>query len=248
MTKHYTHFGYETVPTETKNARVNSVFNSVADQYDLMNDLMSFGLHRLWKKIAVRRTLVQPDHLVLDLAGGTGDLTKELCKKVGAQGHIVLGDINNAMLKKGQERLLNNGTTKKVSFAQANAESIPFSDNTFDRIIIGFGLRNVTNKDKALKEMYRVLKPNSRMVILEFSEVTSEAIKSLYHTYSFSILPKLGQWICKDANSYKYLAESIRMHPNQEQLKNMLLAAGFQRSEYQNLHAGIVALHIGYKL
>jgi demethylmenaquinone methyltransferase/2-methoxy-6-polyprenyl-1,4-benzoquinol methylase len=242
-----THFGYESIPTDHKTERVGSVFSSVANRYDLMNDLMSFGLHRFWKRLAVARCNIRPNHTVLDLAGGTGDLTRQLAKVLNKNGLVVLADINQAMLTQGRERLINAGLTQTVAYTQANAESIPFGNNTFDRIICAFGLRNVTHPDSALSEMARVLKPGGHAVILEFSTVEHKVIGALYDTYSFSVLPKLGQWICDDADSYRYLAESIRMHPNQETLKSMLDNAGFEKTEYQNLHAGIVALHIGYK-
>lgn len=247
MAEKTTHFGYQSIPADEKTARVGSVFRSVASRYDVMNDLMSFGLHRLWKRIAIARCNVRPNQTVLDLAGGTGDLTRSLTKQVGKEGLVVLADINESMLTKGRERLINAGITQSLSFTQANAENIPFANNSFDRIICAFGLRNVTHPDSALTEMFRVLKPGGRVIILEFSTVNDKILGALYNAYSFSVLPKLGEWICDDADSYRYLAESIRMHPNQETLKSMMNAAGFEQTEYQNLHAGIVAIHKGYK-
>lgn len=243
----HTHFGYQSIPSDLKTERVASVFRSVAHRYDVMNDLMSFGLHRLWKRLAVAQCEVRPKDWILDLAGGTGDLSSHFAKQIGTEGKVVLADINEAMLQKGRTRLLNQGITQSIVFIQANAESIPFQNNSFDRIAIAFGLRNVTHKEQALQEMARVLKPGGKLLILEFSELRSETLSALYNTYSFSVLPKLGKWICQDADSYRYLAESIRMHPNQEALKTMMQAAGFERVEYQNLHAGIVAIHTGYK-
>jgi demethylmenaquinone methyltransferase / 2-methoxy-6-polyprenyl-1,4-benzoquinol methylase len=242
-----THFGYQSIPSALKTARVASVFKSVAPRYDLMNDLMSMGLHRFWKRLAIARCQIRPHDWILDLAGGTGDLSAGFAKKLGKEGKVVLADINEAMLEKGRTRLLNQGFSTTLSFIQANAEDIPFANNSFDRIAIAFGLRNITYKEKALREMARVLKPGGKIVILEFSQVKKSALKSLYDGYSFSVLPKLGKWILNDADSYQYLAESIRMHPNQEILKSMMLDAGFEKVDYQNLHCGIVALHSGYK-
>lgn len=246
MAENTTHFGYQSIPTDQKTDRVGSVFRSVANNYDLMNDLMSFGLHRLWKRLAIARCNVRPNHTVLDLAGGTGDLTRQLVKQVGKDGLVVLADINESMLNKGRERLINAGLVQSLAYTELNAESIPFANNSFDRVVCAFGLRNVTHPNKALSEIARVLKPGGHVVILEFSTVNDKVLSALYNAYSFSILPKLGKWICDDADSYRYLAESIRMHPDQETLKTMMDNAGFERTEYQNLHAGIVALHIGY--
>lgn len=247
MAEETTHFGYQSIPTTQKTERVSSVFHSVANRYDLMNDLMSFGLHRFWKRLAIARCNIRPHHHVLDLAGGTGDLTQRVAKQLGKEGFVVLADINEAMLTKSRERLINAGLTQSIALAQTNAECIPFANNSFDRIICAFGLRNVTHPNKALTEMLRVLKPGGHVTILEFSTVNDKVLSALYNAYSFSILPKLGEWICNDANSYQYLAESIRVHPNQEVLKSMMGNAGFERTAYQNLHAGIVALHTGYK-
>lgn len=247
MSEETTHFGFKSIPTQKKTEQVASVFRSVAKRYDIMNDLMSLGLHHLWKRLAVAKCQVNPNDYILDLAGGTGDISSLLAKKLKAEGKIFLADINEAMLAKGKDRLLDAGISQAVSFIQTNAEVLPFAAHSFDRIIIGFGLRNVTYKEKALKEMQRVLKPGGRLVILEFSEVSSQPLSKIYNLYSFSVLPKLGEWICQDKESYQYLAESIRMHPNQETLKNMMQEAGFERCEYQNIHAGIVAIHVGYK-
>jgi demethylmenaquinone methyltransferase/2-methoxy-6-polyprenyl-1,4-benzoquinol methylase len=247
MAEETTHFGYQSIPTDQKTERVGSIFKSVANRYDVMNDLMSFGLHRFWKRLAIAQCNVRPNQCVLDLAGGTGDLTRQLAKLVGVDGLVVLADINKAMLSVGRERLLNAGFIKPIVFTQANAECIPFANNSFDRVICAFGLRNVTHPNKALAEISRVLKPGGKVIILEFSTVNDKILSTLYNAYSFSILPKLGEWICNDADSYQYLAESIRVHPNQETLKSMMCEAGFERTAYQNLHAGIVALHTGYK-
>jgi len=247
MAKDTTHFGYQSIPIGEKIGKVASVFHSVASRYDLMNDLMSFGLHRLWKRLAIAKCALKPHHVVLDLAGGTGDLTRIIAKKLNHTGSVTLADINASMLSKGRESLLNAGIVSPVNFTQANAEMLPFTNNSFNCITMAFGLRNVTTKEYALKEMFRVLKPGGRVVILEFSEVTSDNFKKLYDTYSFAVLPKLGKWICQDEESYRYLAESIRMHPNQETLKLMMQDAGFMQCEYQNLQAGIVAVHLGFK-
>ena len=242
-----THFGYETVSVDDKAGLVRSVFDSVASRYDIMNDLMSAGLHRLWKRYTIDQAAVKPGHVVLDLAGGTGDLTREFARKVGKNGHVVLADINAAMLGQGRRRLVDAGIAGNVSIAQVDAQDLPFAERTFDRIAIAFGLRNITDKDAALASMYRVLKPGGKAMILEFSE-PSEAIKSAYDLYSFKVLPVLGKLIADDADSYRYLAESIRMHPDQETLKSMMQKSGFERCRYHNLAAGIVALHIGYRI
>jgi demethylmenaquinone methyltransferase/2-methoxy-6-polyprenyl-1,4-benzoquinol methylase len=247
MSEEKTHFGYQSISTTQKTERVSEVFQSVAPHYDIMNDLMSFGLHRIWKRIAVARCMLRPNDSILDLAGGTGDLTQLFAKQLGKNGKIVLTDINEAMVTKGRQKLIDSGIVQPVSFALANAEALPFHNNSFDRIIIAFGLRNITFKELALQEMFRVLKPGGRVVILEFSEVQSKPLSKLYDAYSFSVLPLLGKWISKDEESYRYLAESIRMHPNQEALKSMMEQAGFEHCEYQNLHSGIVTIHIGHK-
>ncbi len=241
-----THFGFSQVPVEEKVQRVGQVFTSVASRYDMMNDLMSFGIHRLWKRIAIELSGVRLGHQVLDLAGGTGDLTRQFSKIVGEQGKVILADINAEMLQMGREKLLNQGIL--VDYVQANAEMLPFADNSFDIVTMAFGLRNVTHKETALASILRVLKPGGRVIILEFSELQIEPLKPLYNLYSFKILPLLGKMIAKDADSYRYLAESIRMHPNQKTLLNMMQAVGFGRSDYYNLSGGIVAIHRGYKL
>ena len=247
MSKETTHFGYETIPLGAKTARVASVFQNVAKQYDLMNDLMSFGLHRLWKRLSIAKANLHPNDSILDLAGGTGDLTLLAAKHLGEKGHIVLADINSAMLQESRKKLVDKGIIKPVSWLQTNAETLPFPERSFDKIFCGFGLRNVTHKDRALKEMHRVLKPGGRVVILEFSKVHSDKLSRCYDLYSFHVLPRLGELICDDRESYQYLAESIRMHPDQETLKSMLLTAGFDQAEYQNIQGGIVALHVGFK-
>lgn len=242
-----THFGYQTVSADEKAGLVKGVFDSVASKYDIMNDLMSGGLHRLWKRFTIEQAGVRAGHSVLDLAGGTGDLTREFSKRVGAKGLVVLADINYAMLEQGRRRLVDAGISGNVSMAQVNAEELPFADNSFDCIAIAFGLRNVTDKESALTSMLRTLKPGGKAMILEFSK-PSVAIKPAYDLYSFKVLPVLGKLVANDAESYKYLAESIRMHPDQETLLGMMQAAGFERCRYHNLAGGIVALHIGYRL
>jgi len=242
-----THFGYEEVNVKDKQERVANVFHSVAEKYDVMNDLMSLGIHRLWKRKAIQLLNVRPGHSVLDLAGGTGDLTEKIAPIVGSQGNVTLSDINSSMLMTGKDRLLDAGITNNVTFVLANAETLPFADNSFDRIIIGFGLRNVTDKDKALASMYRVLKPGGRLIVLEFSKPTFPGLKPVYDAYSFSVLPWLGKTLLNDPDSYQYLAESIRMHPDQNTLKSMMQTAGFEECDYHNQSGGIVAIHRGYK-
>jgi demethylmenaquinone methyltransferase/2-methoxy-6-polyprenyl-1,4-benzoquinol methylase len=246
MSDKTTHFGFRDVPVDEKVRRVRDVFDSVADNYDLMNDAMSFGIHRLWKRFAINMAGLQPGQQVLDLAGGTGDLTRLMSPRVGHGGHIILSDINAAMLDNGRERLLDDGIQGNVSFAQANAEQLPFADNSFDLVTMAFGLRNVTDKQRALNAIYRVVKPGGRLLVLEFSKPVA-ALKPAYDFYSFSILPKLGRLLAKDEDSYRYLAESIRMHPDQQTLKAMLEQAGFERCDVHNLTGGIVAIHRGYK-
>ncbi|WP_191602082.1 bifunctional demethylmenaquinone methyltransferase/2-methoxy-6-polyprenyl-1,4-benzoquinol methylase UbiE [Marinomonas algicola] len=242
-----THFGFKEIPTDEKVEAVAKVFHSVAAKYDIMNDLMSGGIHRLWKMHTINQSGVRAGNKVLDIAGGTGDLTLRFSRLVGSTGQVILADINDSMLKVGRDKLANKGVVGNVKFAQANAESLPFADNTFDCITIAFGLRNVTDKDAALKSMYRVLKPGGRLLILEFSKPESECLSTIYDQYSFRLLPFMGQIIANDAESYRYLAESIRMHPDQETLKDMMDSAGFERTSYQNLTGGIVALHKGFK-
>ncbi len=242
-----THFGYQSVPAGDKADLVREVFDSVASRYDLMNDLMSAGLHRLWKRFTIDQAGLKPGDVVLDLAGGTGDLARAFSGTVGKDGHVILADINAAMLQQGRARLIDAGVAGNFSIAQVDAEHLPFNDQTFDCISIAFGLRNVTDKDAALRSMFRTIKPGGKAMILEFSE-PSKAIKPAYDLYSFKVLPVLGKLIARDADSYQYLAESIRMHPDQETLKGMMQAAGFERCRYHNLAAGIVALHIGFRV
>nr|WP_227526148.1 bifunctional demethylmenaquinone methyltransferase/2-methoxy-6-polyprenyl-1,4-benzoquinol methylase UbiE [Psychrobacter sp. FDAARGOS_221] len=242
-----THFGYKKVKKAEKQAKVADVFTSVAKKYDIMNDLMSFGIHRLWKRYAISLSGVRAGQHVLDIAGGTGDLAKAFSREVGRQGKVVLSDINAAMLDVGRERLINAGCNN-VDFVLANAETLaPFEDNSFDLLTISFGLRNVTDKDAALRSMYRVLKPGGRLLILEFSKPIFEPLSKAYDIYSFTALPMMGKLVANDSESYQYLAESIRMHPDQQTLKNMMEDAGFVNCDYHNLTAGIVAVHRGFK-
>jgi len=239
-----THFGFKTVAEEEKAKHVASVFTSVAGKYDVMNDLMSVGLHRLWKRFAIEISGVKAGQRVLDVAGGSADLSRLFLKKVGSAGQVVLTDINNAMLRVGRDRLLDSGIATPV--AQCDAEQLPFPDNYFDCVSIAFGLRNVTHKDAALREMRRVIKPGGRVIVLEFSKV-AKPLEKIYDAYSFKLLPKMGELIANDAESYRYLAESIRMHPGQEELKQMMIEAGLERVEYFNMTGGVVAVHRGYK-
>lgn len=242
-----THFGFETIKAHLKTHRVKEVFNSVSKRYDLMNDVMSFGLHRLWKRLCLAQTQVQPHHHVLDLAGGTGDLSLLSKKKLNETGSLTVADINGDMLCLAKEKLINQGFVQGISYVQTNAEHLPFPDQHFDRIMMAFGLRNVTYQEQALREMLRVLKPGGRVVILEFSQFKNEKLNPLYESYSFKILPWLGKHLAKDENSYRYLAESIRKHPNQEALKQKMLEVGFEEVTYQDIHQGLVAIHIGLK-
>lgn len=242
-----TDFGYQEVPINEKAKKVAGVFHSVANKYDLMNDLMSLGVHRLWKRFAIHCAHIRKGDQVLDLAGGTGDLTFQLSDLVGDQGQVVLADINESMLLHGRSRLLNKGLGNNIQYVQADAETLPFPDNYFNCVIIGFGLRNVTRKEAALTAMFKALKPGGKLIVLEFSKPQLPALQSCYDLYSFSILPTLGKWIAGDAESYQYLAESIRKHPDQETLKAMLSNAGFSDVRYHNLSGGIVAVHQGYK-
>ena len=239
-----THFGFETVSEKEKAKRVAGVFTSVADKYDLMNDVMSAGLHRVWKRFAVSVSGVREGQRVLDVAGGSADLSRLFLKKVGSNGQVVLTDINNAMLRVGRDRLIDEGYPTPVT--QCDAEHLPFPDNYFDCVSIAFGLRNVTHKDIALRDMCRVLKPGGRLIVLEFSKI-AKPLEKFYDVYSLKLLPKIGQFIAKDADSYRYLAESIRMHPGQEELKQMMEAAGLEKVECFNLTAGVVAVHRGCK-
>lgn len=242
-----THFGFEDVPVGDKAKRVRGVFDSVADKYDLMNDLMSMGVHRVWKRFAVELAGIKAGHQILDLASGTGDLADRFAGLVGPSGRVVMTDINNAMLSNGRNRMLNKGHAGNIEYVQVNAETIPFDDNSFDCVTIAFGLRNVTDKQRALGEINRVLKPGGRALILEFSHPTDKAFSKVYDLYSFKLLPFIGKVITNDADSYRYLAESIRMHPDQETLKGMMEQAGFERCDYHNLTIGIVAVHRGFK-
>ena len=238
-----THFGFTDVAVEDKARRVRGVFDSVVDRYDLMNDLMSAGMHRLWKRFAVHAARAREGMRVLDIAGGTGDLARLFADRVGASGEVVLTDINGAMLARGRDRLLDEG--RVVPVVQCDAEALPFSDAHFDRVAIAFGLRNVTRKERALAEMRRVLKPGGVALVLEFSRVWSP-LAPAYDWYSFNVLPRLGKLVAGDAESYRYLAESIRMHPDQAALQSMMEQAGFDRVEVHNLFAGVVAVHLGY--
>jgi demethylmenaquinone methyltransferase/2-methoxy-6-polyprenyl-1,4-benzoquinol methylase len=240
-----THFGFSTVAETEKAQRVAEVFTSVAGKYDVMNDLMSLGLHRLWKRFAIQISVVRAGERVLDVAGGSGDLSRQFARRVGEDGQVWLTDINKAMLRVGRDRLIDEGASMPV--AQCDAEHLPFPSNYFNCVSIAFGLRNVTHKDAALREMQRVLKPGGRLLVLEFSKIWKPC-EPLYDAYSFKLLPRLGQLIANDSESYRYLAESIRMHPSQEELKGMMEDAGLSRVEYFNLSAGVVALHRGYKI
>jgi len=242
-----THFGYREVPTNKKAGLVAEVFTSVADRYDLMNDLMSAGIHRLWKRFTIELSAVRPGQRVLDLAGGTGDLASQFSRLVGEQGEVVLSDINAAMLSTGRDKQTDRGVCGNIHYVQGDAQYLPFADNYFDCITIGFGLRNVTDKALALRAMQRVLKPGGRLLVLEFSKPNNPLLSQLYDTYSFKILPKIGKLVADDEDSYRYLAESIRMHPDQETLKEMLGDAGFTDCEYHNMTGGIVAVHKGIK-
>ncbi len=241
-----THFGYQDVPWKEKQRKVAGVFHSVAQKYDVMNDLMSMGIHRVWKRFTIELSGVHRGQRVLDIAGGTGDLAAKFARLVGEEGEVVLADINDSMLKVGRDNLANKGVVGNVQYVQANAECLPFPDNHFDCITIAFGLRNVTDKDKALQSMFRVLKPGGKLLVLEFSK-PNKMLAPAYDIYSFKLLPLMGKLVANDAESYRYLAESIRMHPDQETLKDMMQTAGFSQCEYFNLTGGIVALHRGYK-
>jgi demethylmenaquinone methyltransferase / 2-methoxy-6-polyprenyl-1,4-benzoquinol methylase len=240
-------FGYTQVPKQEKVKRVAEVFHSVADKYDVMNDLMSFGIHRIWKKITIEYSSVRKGQKVLDLAGGTGDLTAKFSQLVGDSGLVVLADINESMLKVGRDKLRDKGLFKNIEYVQANAEELPFADNYFDCITISFGLRNVTDKEKALRSIWRVLKPGGRLLILEFSKPQYQILNKAYDLYSFTMLPLMGKIVANDSESYRYLAESIRMHPDQNTLKRMMEDAGFVDVKYHNMTGGIVALHFGFK-
>lgn len=239
-----THFGYTTVPAEEKARKVGAVFDSVAERYDLMNDLMSAGLHRIWKRFTTELAALRPGQRVLDIAGGSGDLALAMARRVGPYGKVVLTDINANMLKRGRDRLIDRGIVADV--LQCDAEKLPFASAYFDCVTVAFGLRNMTHKEQALGEMARVLRPGGRLLVLEFSKVHAP-LQRAYDAYSFGLLPRLGQWIANDAQSYRYLAESIRMHPDQQSLARMMREAGLEQVEYFNLSAGIVAVHRGYR-
>ncbi|WP_133479198.1 bifunctional demethylmenaquinone methyltransferase/2-methoxy-6-polyprenyl-1,4-benzoquinol methylase UbiE [Cognatilysobacter segetis] len=242
-----THFGYRDVPVGEKQKLVGEVFSSVAQKYDVMNDLMSFGIHRVWKRYFVATAQAKRGDRVLDLAGGTGDIAVLLKDRVGEAGEVVVGDINGDMLRVGRDRLTDRGLVRGLDWVQCNAQALPFPDARFDLVTIAFGLRNVTDKDAALREMLRVLRPGGQARVLEFSQVTADWFRPLYDFHSFNVLPKLGSMIAGDEGSYRYLAESIRKHPPQRELQAMMDAAGFVRTSYRNLSAGIVAIHTGYK-
>jgi demethylmenaquinone methyltransferase/2-methoxy-6-polyprenyl-1,4-benzoquinol methylase len=243
-----TNFGFEEIPAAEKQGRVGAVFSSVAGNYDLMNDVMSFGIHRLWKKFTLEMCGLRPGHKVLDLAGGTGDLAIKQSQLVGESGQVVLADINAAMLQQGRDRVIDKGLVNRITSVQCNAEILPFADNHFDCITIAFGLRNVTDKAMALASMQRILKPGGRLCVLEFSKPVCEPLEKIYDFYSFKLLPRMGELIASDRDSYQYLAESIRMHPDQQLLKQMILEqGGFDEVEVHNLSGGIVALHRAFK-
>ena len=242
-----THFGYQTVPVEEKAHRVAGVFHSVASRYDLMNDVMSGGVHRLWKRFTIEMSGVRSGQQILDIAGGTGDLAMRFSRLVGPEGQVVLADINDSMLNVGRDKLLDHGISGNLEFVQADAQYLPFADNTFDCLTIAFGLRNVTDKALALRSMLRVLKPGGRLLVLEFSKPVNPLLAKAYDAYSFAVLPRMGSLIAGDSASYRYLAESIRMHPDQDTLKDMMVEAGFDRCTYHNLTGGVVALHRGFK-
>jgi demethylmenaquinone methyltransferase/2-methoxy-6-polyprenyl-1,4-benzoquinol methylase len=242
-----THFGFKQVNKEQKESMVADIFHSVAAKYDLMNDLMSLGIHRIWKRYTIDCSGIRPGQKVLDLAGGTGDLAAKFSRIVGETGQVTLADINHSMLMVGKEKLTNMGIMANFNYVQANAEALPFPDNHFDLVTMAFGLRNVTEKSNALASIFRVLKPGGRLLVLEFSKPTSDVLSKVYDTYSFHLLPKIGQLVANDAESYQYLAESIRMHPDQETLEAMMKDVGFEQTNYTNLTGGIVALHRGFK-
>jgi len=243
-----THFGFQQVPREEKAHRVGEVFHSVASRYDLMNDLMSMGVHRLWKRFAIAHAGIRPGQRVLDVAGGTGDLSARIARRVGEQGNVVLADINASMLGVGRDHLINQGLTGNIDYVQADAERLPFAEDSFDVVTIAFGLRNVTDKQAALESMQRVLKPGGCLLVLEFSQVVLPLLKRFYEPYSFKLIPWIGERVTGDRDSYQYLVESIRKHPDQQTLLDMLRQAGLEMVTYNNLSGGIVAVHRGYKL
>ena len=247
-TQQTTHFGYQQVPVEEKSNKVAEVFHSVADKYDIMNDLMSGGIHRLWKKHTIDTSGAKRGDTILDLAGGTGDLAEKFARIVGSEGKVILSDINESMLENGRKRLTDRGIVGNIDYVLADAQDLPFPDNHFNLVTMAFGLRNVTDKDAALRSIFRTLKPGGKLMVLEFSKPVVPGLNVLYDQYSFKLLPLMGKLIANDADSYRYLAESIRMHPDQETLKGMMEDAGFERVSYHNMTGGIVALHSGYKL
>lgn len=242
-----THFGYKTIDHDEKVKRVGDVFSSVADSYDIMNDLMSMGVHRLWKRFTINTANIRPHHHILDIASGTGDLALKFAEKLNENGKLIMSDINPDMLAVGRKRMIDAGHFDQVEFVVANAENLPIEANSMDLITIAFGLRNVTDKDAALRSMYQTLKPGGKLMILEFSKPVLPVLNKLYDLYSFNVIPKLGEWIANDSDSYQYLVESIRMHPDQETLASMMEQAGFEQTQFYNLTGGVVALHIGYK-
>ena len=242
-----TDFGYRQVPEEEKTRLVGGVFDSVATRYDLMNDLMSGGIHRIWKRVTIELSGVREGHRVLDVAGGTGDLSSRFARIVGPNGRVVLSDINESMLRVGRDKLIDSGTIANLDFVLADAERLPFAERSFDCVTIAFGLRNVTHKERALESMLRVLRPGGRLLVLEFSKPTNELLGKLYDAYSFGVLPRLGRLVTGDADSYRYLAESIRMHPDQDAMRDMMEDAGFERCDYHNMTGGIVAIHRGFR-
>ena len=242
-----THFGYQTVETAQKKELVGAVFDSVAERYDVMNDFMSMGIHRLWKRYAINQTGVRYAHKVLDLAGGTGDLAAKLSERVGEDGTVVLADINESMLSVGRDRLIDEGRVQNIRYTLADAETLPFAENSFDCVTMAFGLRNVTDKQRALESIFSTLRPGGRLLVLEFSKPVLPVLSKAYDAYSFTALPALGKLVAGDSESYRYLAESIRKHPDQETLKSMMQQAGFERCDFHNMTGGIVALHKGFK-
>ena len=246
MKKNKTSFGFKEVDSEQKADLVGEVFDTVSENYDLMNDLMSFGIHRLWKKVTIETSGIRDDFVVLDLAGGTGDMVKLMREKISDKGVLILSDINQSMLREGRDRLINEGI-EGIQTAQIDAQYLPFEDNTFDLITIAFGLRNVTNKEKALQSIHNALKPGGKLVVLEFSRPQNEAFREIYDLFSFEVIPKIGELIAQTEESYRYLAESIRMHPVQEELKKMMEDSGFTKCKFDNLTNGVVAIHSGQK-
>lgn len=242
-----THFGFQKIAADEKKARVAGVFHSVAEKYDVMNDLMSGGVHRIWKRFALELSAARPGQQILDVAAGTGDMTLKFSKAVGKTGHVVMTDINDSMLARGRDRMLDSGYSDNIEYVLADAENLPFPDQSFHCVCIAFGLRNVTDKDKALASMVRVLKPGGRVLILEFSKPGNPVFSKVYDTYSFNVLPKIGKLVANDSESYQYLAESIRMHPDQDTLKGMMENAGLVRCKYYNMTGGVVAAHVGIK-